>query len=148
MPGENWPEFEYEIIGVLPPDFRVPPVRRRNSGGYGLPEPPPAGQRVWTETDVILPVGLDFGRGRRFQRIAESEPRLEGLEVTVVPVGEMLSEEYGLALGFLWAATALVLLVACASVSSLLLGWGVVREQELAVRAALGAGARRIEGPR
>ena len=146
---------------MLPPDFHLPPLRL--TGDY----------QVWTEPEVVLPLGLwTWGRLNRNWRslitlaqlregvtaeqaranlqaiaegIAESDPETQaGLEVTVIPVGEMLRQQYGLALNFLWAATALVLLVACASVSSLLLGWGVAREQELAVRAALGAGARRI----
>jgi len=155
--------LEYEIVGVLPPDFRLPPTRRE--AGYG----------VGADRDVVLPLGLlrlpggdPLDRSLRTRLafaqlregvtveqaranlqsiaagIAASEPEYEGLEVTVVPVGELPRQEYGVALGFLWAATALVLLVACASVSSLLLGWGVARERELAVRAALGAGARRI----
>ena len=163
----DFQELEYEIIGVLPPDFRLPPLLLRDV------------YAVWTEPEVVLPMGLwtygDFVRNEGIRRtygllrtlaqlregvtveqaranlqaiaagIAESAPETEkGLKVTVIPVGEVLRQEYGVALGFLWAATALVLLVACASVSSLLLGWGVAREQELAVRAALGAGARRI----
>jgi predicted permease len=157
----DWVTAEYEIVGVLPADFRVPPLSMGE--GYG----------VEVDPEVILPLGLwTWGRGDRgmysirtlaqlrdgvsleqaqanvqaiARGIAESTPETQvGMEATVVPVGELLTEEYGVALGFLWAATALVLLVACASVSSLLLGWGVAREQELAVRAALGAGARRI----
>jgi len=157
----GWELAQYEIIGVLPPDFRVPPLRL--GAGYG----------VKTEPELVLPMGLWWwGRGDRDMYsirtlaqlrdgvtveqaqanlqaiaagIAESAPATQtGIEVTVVPVGELLRQQYGVALGFLWGATALVLLVACASVSSLLLGWGVAREQELAVRAALGAGARRI----
>jgi len=157
----EWELEQYEIIGVLPPDFRVPPLRM--GAGYG----------VEAEPDVVLPMGLWWwGRGDRDMYsirtlaqlrdgvtveqaranlqaiaagIAESAPETQtGIEVTVVPVGELLRRQYGVALGFLWGATALVLLVACASVSSLLLGWGVAREQEFAVRAALGAGARRI----
>ena len=37
---------EYEIIGVLPPDFRLPPTRRE--AGYG----------VGADRDVVLPLGL------------------------------------------------------------------------------------------
>ncbi len=161
IPNPNYRELEYEIIGVLPPDFRLPPLLLRDV------------YAVWTEPEVVLPMGLwTYGWDRRHHGslrtlaqlregvtveqaranlqdiaagISEIAPETEkGLEVTVVSVGELLRKEYGMALGFLWAATALVLLVACASVSSLLLGWGVAREQELAVRAALGAGARRI----
>ncbi len=150
----NYQPEDYEIIGVLPPDFQLPPMSMDKR--YG----------VWTEPGVVLPLGLwEWGGGLRALAqlregvtveqaranlrsiaagIAESEPEYEGLEVTVVPVGELLSREYGVALAFLWGATALVLLVACASVSSLLLGRGVARERELALRAALGAGARRI----
>ena len=159
--NRGWKLAEYEIIGVLPPDFRIPTLRM--GAGYG----------VWREPEVVLPMGLwSWGRGNRGMYsirtlaqlrdgvtpeqartnlqaiaagIAESAPETQtGIEVTVVPVGELLRRQYAVALGFLWAATALVLLVACASVSSLLLGWGVARERELAVRAALGAGARRI----
>ena len=159
----DWVAAEYEIVGVLPADFRVPPLSM--AAGYG----------VGREPEVVLPMGLwTWGRGDRgmysiralaqlrdgvsvaqaqanlqaiAEGIAESAPATEaGIQVTVVPVEEVLRREYGLALGFLWAATALVLLVACASVSSLLLAWGVAREQELAVRAALGAGVRRIFG--
>jgi putative ABC transport system permease protein len=165
---DDWPEFEYEIIGVLPPDFTVPSARR--ASGYGVPGPP-VSERFWTEPDVILPLGLDWAHGPRYAQrfymfaqlrdgvtpeqarqnlqpiadgMGESDPRLRGREVALVPVEQVLLKEYGTALGFLGAATALMLFVACASVSSLLLGWGVAREQELAVRAALGAGARRI----
>ncbi len=161
--GGGYHLAEYEVVGVLAPEFRMPPLRI--GADYAvLPEP-----------QVFLPFGLDMGeflhnwRGWGSIRtlaqlregvtveqartnlqaiadgIAEIAPETDaGIEVTVFSVGDLLRQEYGVALGFLWAATALVLLVACASVSSLLLGWGVARERELAVRAALGAGARRI----
>ncbi len=159
----NWVFADYEIVGVLSEDFRIPPLRMGSD------------YRVWGEPELVLPFGLwTWGRGSRGMYsihtlaqlrdgvsveqaranlqsiaagIAESAPESEtGIEVTVVPVGELLRQQYGVALGFLWGATALVLLVACANVASLLLGWGVSREQELAVRAAVGAGARRIFG--
>jgi len=158
----DYQEVDYEIIGVLPPDFRLPPLRIEFSYGVWAAEPDfvlPLGlhnwgglERDWYSLRALAQLrdGVSVEQARANLQaiasgIAEIAPETEaGLEVTVVPVGELLRQEYGVALGFLWAATALVLLVACASVSSLLLGWGVARERELAVRAALGAGARRI----
>ena len=119
----NWVTAQYEIIGVLPSDFRVPPMRLR--ADYG----------VWTEPEVVLPMGLQtWGRGHRgtysirtlaqlrdgttveqaranlqaiAMGIAESAPESQtGIEVRVEPVGELLRQQYGVALGFLWRGCA------------------------------------------
>ncbi len=64
-----------------------------------------------------------------------------GYAVTLTPFQDVLGEQARLTLWLLMGAAAFVLIIACANVANLTLMRGIRREQELVVRAALGASA-------
>jgi predicted permease len=64
--------------------------------------------------------------------------------VTVIPFHEVLGESARLTLWLLMGAAAFVMIISAANVANLTLMRGVRREHELVVRAALGAGVRRL----
>ena len=69
-----------------------------------------------------------------------------GIQAAVRPLKNDVVGELGTVLWVLMGSIAVVLLIACANVANLLLVRAEGRQQELAVRMALGAGSRRIAG--
>lgn len=143
--GEQW-----TVAGILPPDFRAPfpwqilrPARRpANSGCL-------RGCIVLRAIGRMKP-GVTFDQANAdLQTIAARTARdfpaeQAGVKAWLVPLQEQLTGPVRKALVALLGAVGFVLLLACVNLAGLLVVRSGARGREFAVRAALGAGRRRI----
>jgi putative ABC transport system permease protein len=78
------------------------------------------------------------------ERQSRTSPDLDGLTAAVRPLRQELNHEARRLLVPLFGSVALLFVIACGNVASLLLARGVQRQQEYATRSALGAGRWRL----
>lgn len=146
----------YEIVGVLPAGFRLVSdmVTTHENGGVS-----DTGIR-----DVWIPLGraqADCGNclevlarmaaewtpaeaSAEVQRLLVDHPGHPDQLARVSVHQKRLVQGFDMPLFTLFGAAGLLLLIACLNVAGLLAGQAAVREQEIAVRAALGAGRGRV----
>ena len=144
-------QVPFTIVGVLPPNallqdetsFLVPdvidaPGIQWNRAGH------------WRSAIGRLLPGVSMAQAqaelRRIKQRMNSEyPDFKrDWSVAIVPMQSAFTEDSRTPLLILLATVGLVLLISCVNVSNLLLARGNARSREMAVRAALGAGAGRL----
>jgi predicted permease len=150
---------QYTVIGVLPLSFRLPVAPSLQLG-------------VGAQTDVDVVVNTALGHTYRgpgallgrlksgvvtasaFTELEEirkvaNQSRAQNessshLSLQVMSLHDYVVSETRTVLLVIWAAVGFVLLVACVNIVNLLLARAVARQQETALRAALGAGRWRL----
>jgi predicted permease len=143
----------HTVVGVLPPSFDFASVFAPGTHfDVYLPFPLSPETHRWGNTMAMVgrlkpgvaPEAAHAEVRTLAAQLTKEHPDRNGFQGNVKPLAEQVSGRVRLAAWVLAGAVAMVMLIVCANLSNLLLARMAARQKEIAIRAALGAGRRRL----